>query len=262
LQSDCSKPPRPCSFQGTNRQLAHVFDFLDKPELDKFETIVDTILRGFSVKLHNINGREHDFDLTHKHTSVRQYYSLWWDASRGKRYDIGTHLVVLLQWISQSPHIWCSYSGWTHGIGFAGMRAWECRRPESQTLEVGDGPKRRANTCRRMLSPYSVGWPMNVYHSYTVRCLSPFAPHSSPTSPLTPRIQLMGSLLGHEKTLEVFSVLLHVRDRSLPNFFGPDLVLCLVDFLVFVVTGHILSQCSFCRWQRLTVSIWCHMSLR
>jgi hypothetical protein len=53
-------------------------------------------------------------------------------------------------------------------------------------------------------------------------------------------IQLLGSLLGHEKTLEVFSVLLHLSDRSLPYFFGPGLALCLADFLAFVATGHIL----------------------
>ncbi len=30
-----------------------------------------------------------------------------------------------------------------------------------------------AIACNRMLSPHSVGCPMNVYHSFTVRCLSP-----------------------------------------------------------------------------------------
>jgi hypothetical protein len=47
----------------------------------------------------------------------------------------------------------------------------------------------------------------------------------------------MNSLLGHEKTLEVFNVLLRVSDHSLTYFFDPDLVLCLVDFLAFIDTG-------------------------
>jgi hypothetical protein len=118
-----------------------------------------------------------------KHKTYR-----WRDASRGNRYGIGVHLVVLLQWISQSAHtnvciqilegimrqscirgkerkstfvltgspkagvrlnyvltpylIWCSYSVRHQWIGVAGMRVWECRRPQSETVEVGDGPKR------------------------------------------------------------------------------------------------------------------------
>ncbi len=68
----------------------------------------------------------------------------------------------------------------------------------------------------------------------------------SPLSFTLQYIQLLGSLLGHEKTLEVFAVLLHVSDRSLPYFFGPGLALCLADFLTFVATGHILPQRSFC----------------